>query len=92
MPKPKFKKGDICRCSLRLKKGKINLEGVTNRIDNRVFNNNCQVRIISSHETINGFTYNVYNITFDRYEKIGQLYLKLDVGEMRNRKINDLLD
>jgi hypothetical protein len=80
----KFKKGDICICSFTLKKN-IN--------NSWVEKNDCRVRVIravSNHD--NGWTYSVYNIDFQRYEQIGGFYLKLDLSEMRNQKLNELLN
>lgn len=80
----KFEKGDICVCSFTLRK-KIN--------NSLVDKNDCLVRIIRAvNKHANGWTYSVYNIDFQRYERIGGFYLKLDISEMRNQKLNELLD
>lgn len=80
----KFKKGDICICSFTLRK-KIN--------NSWVDKNDCIVRIIKAvNKHANGWTYSVYNIDFHRYERIGGFYLKLDISETRNQKLNELLD
>lgn len=91
---PKFKKGDICICSYSLRKtgnGTIQVK------------KDCKVRItsldrlnkisISEDITIDDTTYcyNVYNIDYDRYEKIGEFYLKLDLEETRSQKLKKLL-
>ena len=71
---PKFKKGDICICSYSLRKtGNGGLQ----------VKKDCKVRITSldrlnkislSDYDIDDTTYcyNVYNIDYDRYEKIGE--------------------
>lgn len=81
---PKLKTGDICICSYNLRK-KIRGSWVEK--------NDCRVRVIRPlAKHANGWTYSVYNIDFKRYEKIGDFYLKLDISEMRNQKLNELLD
>lgn len=82
----KFKKGDICRCSftLRSRSGQSWIE-----------KNDCLVRIIKvveNDDALDITVYSVYNIDFKRYERIGEFYLKLDISEMRNQKLNALLD
>jgi hypothetical protein len=80
----KFKKGDICICSFTLRR-KVNSSWIEK--------NDCLVRIIKAvNKHANGWTYGVYNIDFQRYERIGGFYLKLDISEMRNQKLNELLD
>lgn len=74
-------KGDICICTKRL---------MVKRLEKRII---CKVRITSVHEkTINGYCYNVYNIDLNRYEKIGDRYLKLLIDETRDVKLRKLLD
>lgn len=74
-------KGDICICTKRLT--------VKRHIKRFI----CKVRITSLHEkTINGYCYNVYNIDLDRYEKIGDRYLKLLIDETRDVKLKKLLE
>jgi len=80
----KFKKGDLCVCRYNLKR-KIN--GVW------VEKDDCSVRIIKLDMThANGDTYRVYNLDFKRYEKIGGMFLRLDLQETRNKKLNELLN
>jgi hypothetical protein len=80
----KFNKGDICICSFNLRK-KINSSWIEK--------NDCLVRIIKAgSKHVNGWTYSVYNIDFKRYERIGGFYLKIDISEMRNKKLNEILD
>ena len=78
----KFKKGDICACVYPL---------TTRKDPKRRFG--CIVRITSlDGESDNGYCYNVYNITLNRYEKIGGYYLRLLIGETRDEKLKKLLD
>jgi hypothetical protein len=74
---PKFKKGDICISKFKSRSNKTGLE-----------KRNCKVRINSVAYTK---CYNVYNIDFKRYEKIGEFYLELDLSETRDRKLEELL-
>lgn len=76
----KFEPGDICTCSYHLR-GKIN--------GSYHWKKDCQVRIIRQFDP---YTYNVYNIDFSRYEKVGAIYLKKNIQETRNKKIEDLLN
>ena len=89
----KFKTGDICICCFTLKK-KV--------AGNWISKKDCRVRIIKKIDnkltTINpvnfitNYSYRVYNIDFNRYEEIGEIYLKKDIREERNKKIKYLLD
>lgn len=84
-----FKKGDICICQVTLNKRKVSKKGCKVRITSIAyeFKNNQFVQ-----DNYGKFCYNVYNIDFDRYEKIGGRFLKLDLQENRQSKINKLLD
>jgi hypothetical protein len=77
----KFKKDDICICSYYLRKNIKKGESITK--------NNCRVRITSkSGKNL----YNVYNLDFERYEKLGKIYLKFSLEETRNFKLKQLLN
>lgn len=83
----KFKKGDICICKLKL----------TNRSNSSKITlkkKDCKVRIVSigGKSPSESYWYNVYNIDFNRYEKIGEIFLKLDISENRQIKLNNILD
>lgn len=77
-----FKKGDICNCSFTLR-SRSGLSWIEK--------NDCLVRIIRALKKHDRWTYSVYNIDFKRYEKIGEFYLKLNISETRNQKLNELL-
>jgi hypothetical protein len=76
-----FKKDDICICSYHLRKNIKKGESITK--------NDCRVRITSQSGRN---LYNVYNLDFERYEKIGKIYLKLDLEETRNFKLKQLFN
>ena len=76
-----LKKDDICVCSYHLRKNNKNGESVTK--------NDCLVRVTSQSGRN---LYNVYNLDFKRYEKIGRFYLRLNLEETRNFKLKKLLN
>jgi hypothetical protein len=78
----KFKKDDLCVCRYTLKK-KIN--GVW------ISKDDCLVRVIKLDMT-HANAYRVYNIDFERYEKIGGMYLKINLQESRNKRLNELFN
>lgn len=86
----KFKKGDICVCSFKLKK---RITNDSNKLSYWIEKKDCRVRIISlERKHNNGYTYNVYNVDFNRYEKVGDVYLRLDIQYIRNQKIEKIIN
>lgn len=83
----KFKRGDICICKLNLTKRSKSSKTTLKKKD-------CKVRITSlgGENSRGACWYNVYNIDFNRYEKIGEIFLQLDISENRQIKLNKLLD
>lgn len=80
----KFKTGDVCICNFSLKKR-----------NGRFWDKkkDCRVRIIKPiYSNLNGWVYSTYNIDFNRYEKIGEMYLKIDLQYIRDKKLNEILN
>lgn len=75
-----FKKDDICICKFKLRKGKG--KSIT-------YKKGCRVRIIKK---IGERLYSTYNIDFERYDNIGEIYLELDLEYTRNYKLNKILE
>lgn len=75
-----FKKDDICICKYELRKGKG--KSIT-------YKRGCIVRIVKK---IDERLYSTYNIDFERYDNIGELYLELDLQSTRNYKLNKILE
>jgi len=100
---PKFKKGDICICSYSLRRNNKK-GGSIIKNDCRVKITSIQIEenpdleedgqniIYNLHIRSGRDIYNVYNLDFERYEKIGEFYLKLDLEETRNHKLKNLLN
>lgn len=82
----KFKKGDYCICRCKLVKFTINSLNEREVISKR----NLRVRITNINDN-NIPNYRVYNIDYDRYEIIGEIYLILDRKYYRDIKINNIL-
>ena len=77
----KFNKGDICISSYLSRQ---NSTGISKR--------GCKVRIVRLiGQNYNNNFYSVFNLDFNRYEKLGCIYLELDKSEIRDRKIKELL-
>ncbi len=77
-----FKVGDICDCSYGSRK-KVNGLMVKYK--------QTEVRIVSVNANRYNTTYNVYNITLDKYESFGRSWLKLNVARTREEKMNKIL-
>lgn len=78
----KFKKGDIVICNCKLKK-KINGEWV------EITKTRCRI-IKSNREDIPN--YRVYIIDLDKYDTIGEVYLKKDLEYYRNKNIEEIIN
>jgi hypothetical protein len=80
----KFKSGDICICSYPLMK-KANKSMIKKR--------DCRVRIIREiYTNTNGPVYSTYNIDFERYDRLGERFLTLDLQYIRDKKLNEILN
>jgi hypothetical protein len=80
----KFKPGDICICSYPLIK-----KGNKSMIKKR----DCRVRIIREiYTNLNGSVYSTYNIDFERYDRLGERFLTLDLQYIRDKKLNEILN
>ena len=85
MNNPKFKKGDICICNLKLsKRFRSGKEFTTHK-------KGAKVRIIKCKTNGKIYYYSVYNLHFKRYESIGEIYLTLDLEEIRKLHIDKIL-
>lgn len=78
----KFKIGDICICSISVR---TNLGGGKSK-----YHKECKMRITSYGKYDS--SYRVWNIDLERYETIGETFLSLCPQEIRDRKINQILE
>jgi hypothetical protein len=78
----KFKKGDrvICNCKLKRKRGNGKWEEFTKT--------KCRIIKINREDIPN---YRVYIEDLDRYDIIGEIYLKKDTEYYRDTKIQEIL-
>jgi hypothetical protein len=77
----KFNKDDVCICGTKLRKGTGS---------NKIYKKGCLVRIISHKIGRTSVSYRVWNIDFQRYEEIGEIYLKLDLQTTRERYLKKI--
>jgi hypothetical protein len=85
---PKYKRGDICGCTYNYRVQLI--DGTYMCLNNTI----VRVTSVKTKSNIVGIyhTYNVYNMTLDKYDQLGESWLRCDKKRFREYKIDEILN